>query len=120
MDPLLEYQRHLLFTSFAYWGVALILAGSMRVLVRNAEKWKARLLRILSLEHSEQFAEQATLALDFGPASANSQRPAFQQRTRNLKNDVGLILGRSGLSNSPDQQVLFRSGLLKRESLSSR
>src|SRR5580700_9028419 len=88
MDPILEYQRGLLLTIFVCWGIALILAGSMRFLVRNAEAWKSRLLRALFPEpsaSSESFGELAILPLDFRPCCPNCRQPMLERRTRNLR-----------------------------------
>jgi len=93
MDPFLEYQRGLLLTIFVCWGIALILAGSMRFLVRNAEAWKSRLVRALSQPSvsSESFGEQAVLPLDFRPCCPNCRQPMLERRTRKLGQDNAFL-----------------------------
>ena len=105
MDPFLEFQRALLLKSFLYWGIALILGGSMRFLVRNVEAWKTRLLAALfpepsettepsaSFASSEPFGEQALLALDFRPCCPRCQEPMQERRTRNLRNGDAFFWG---------------------------
>jgi hypothetical protein len=89
MDPFLEYQHHLLLTVFVCWGIALILAASMKFLVRNAEAWKTRLLRAFSPEPSEIsgfFGEQALLALETRPCCPHCQGTMHERQTRTLRN----------------------------------
>jgi hypothetical protein len=111
MDPILEYQRSLLLTVFACWGIALILAASMKFLVRNAEAWKSRLLRALFPEPSaasESFAEQVFLPLDFRHSCPNCRQPMLQRRTRNLRHGNASLWGCSQFPHCRGTRIEMR------------
>jgi len=111
MDPFLEYQRGLLLSIFLYWSIALILARSMKFLVRNAEAWKTRLLRALFPEPSESsgpFGEQAILPLDFRPCCPNCRQPMLERRTRHLRNGGAFFWGCSTFPRCRGTRVEMR------------